>query len=245
MKALTTLALSLLLCASPWARAGDLSLYTEDSPPLNYVENGKLDGASVAVVKAIQARIGDTTPIAVVPWARSYKALETEPNIALFSTTRTEQREGLFQWVGPIGYVSWVFVKKKGSPLHIGRIEDARKVRRIGTYLADAREQWLKGLGFTNLDSATSDSLNCKKLVMGRVDAWLTGDIDLPAACKVQGIARDDVEIAYVARKQELYIAFSKSTPPETVQKWQQGYDAIVKDGTFRAIHKQYGILVF
>lgn len=240
------LALLLLGLALPaHLLAAELTLYTEDSPPLNYLKDGRLDGASVAVVKAIQARIGDRTPIQVVPWARSYRALEQDPNVALFSTTRTEQREHLFKWVGPIGYVNWVLVKKRGSPVRVDALDDARSVPRIGTYQQDAREQWLKSLGFTNLESVPSDDMNCRKLQAGRIDLWITGDIDMVATCGNQGIDLRELEVAYVAKKQELYVAFSKGTPDATVRRWQDAYDALVREGEFRAIHQRYGILNF
>jgi polar amino acid transport system substrate-binding protein len=231
-----------LSCA---AAAAGLRIYTEDSPPLNYVKDGRLDGASVAIVRAIQARVGDTSSIEVLPWARAYRALENEKNVALFSTTRTEQREDLFKWVGPIGHVNWVFVKKRGSPVHIETVDDARSVGAIGTYNQDAREQWLKSLGFANLQSVTTDSVNCRKLLAGRIDVWLTGDIDMNAICHEQGIDLAELEIAYVAKRQDLYLAFSKATPDATVHQWQEAFDALVRDGSFKAIHRKYGVLAY
>jgi L-asparagine transporter-like permease len=39
-------------------------------------------------------------PIRLVPWARGYSIALSKPNVVLFATLRTEQRKGLFQWVG-------------------------------------------------------------------------------------------------------------------------------------------------
>lgn len=160
------------------------------------MKDGRLDGPSVAIVKALQARVGDATPIEVVPWARALRALENDRNVALFSTTRT-------------------------------------------------REQWLKGLGFTNLQSVSSDSVNCRKLLAGRIDVWLTGDIDMNAICHEQGIDPAELEIACVAKRQELYQAFSKATPDGTVRRWQDAFESLVREGSFKAIHRQYGVLAY
>jgi polar amino acid transport system substrate-binding protein len=51
--------------------------------------------------------------IKVVPWAREYLMLQTQANIALFSTTRIAERESLFKWVGPTNVVGWAIFKKK------------------------------------------------------------------------------------------------------------------------------------
>ena len=50
--------------------AEKLTILTENLPPLNYVENGKLVGSSVEIVEEIQRRVGSVEPIQVYPWAR-------------------------------------------------------------------------------------------------------------------------------------------------------------------------------
>ncbi|NNK96304.1 MAG: transporter substrate-binding domain-containing protein, partial [Desulfobacterales bacterium] len=58
-------------------KSEELTVLTENLPPLNYVDNGKLVGPSIEIVKEIQKRVGTNEPIHVYPWARAYKiALE-------------------------------------------------------------------------------------------------------------------------------------------------------------------------
>jgi polar amino acid transport system substrate-binding protein len=51
--------------------------------------------------------------IKIWPWARGYETALKEKNTVLFSTTRTEARENLFKWVGPIMPSRIVLVAKK------------------------------------------------------------------------------------------------------------------------------------
>jgi polar amino acid transport system substrate-binding protein len=61
------------------ALAGNLTVLTEDLPPLNYVKGGVLVGPSIEIVREIQKRVGSHEQIEVYPWARAYKtALEKE-----------------------------------------------------------------------------------------------------------------------------------------------------------------------
>ena len=46
----------------------ELTILTENLPPLNYVENGVLVGPSVEIVKEIQKKVGSLEPIQVYPW---------------------------------------------------------------------------------------------------------------------------------------------------------------------------------
>ncbi len=100
------------------ARASkELQIFTEDSPPSTYLENGKLAGLSAEIVQEILNRLNLADTIKMVPWARGYNLALNEPGVLLFSTTRLPQREELFQWVGPLYTQTWGFYKHKGSPL--------------------------------------------------------------------------------------------------------------------------------
>ena len=70
-----------LLASTGMALGGDdLTIITEDYPPLNYVENKELKGPAVDIVQAIQDRLGSADKINVYPWARAYRFLETKKN---------------------------------------------------------------------------------------------------------------------------------------------------------------------
>ena len=124
--------------------AVELTILTENLPPLNYVKEGELVGPSVDIVKEIQRRVGSNESIQVYPWSRAYKlALEME-NVILFSTTYTKDRHDKFKWVGPLAIKRDILVAKKGSRIIIKDIVDAKKFRRIGTLRDDTRERLLE-----------------------------------------------------------------------------------------------------
>ncbi|MBT6094183.1 MAG: transporter substrate-binding domain-containing protein [Rhodospirillaceae bacterium] len=47
-------------------------MITEDYRPFSYLEDGKLEGFGVEIVKLIQDRLNDDAAIKVYPWARGY-----------------------------------------------------------------------------------------------------------------------------------------------------------------------------
>lgn len=216
-------------------------IYCEQDPPANYVDpNGELTGSSVEIVREIQRRIGDSTPIVVKPWARAYYELETFDNVLLFSTTRTEAREDLFQWVGPILRVKWIMYKKKGSPIIINDLDDARKLKQIGCYRSDARTEFLQNLGFTNLYIASSNTHLCQMVKLGRLDVFLSSNLGYPTIVGDVGLSPDDFEPAYKFHQYDLYIAFSRKIDPVIVEKWQKTLDEMKADGSFEKIYKKY-----
>jgi polar amino acid transport system substrate-binding protein len=113
-----------LLTASAAAEVR-LQLYTEEYPPITFARDGKAAGLGTDVVEEIMRRLGTTAPIEVVPWARGYRQVTTLPNVGLFATTRTVEREKLFHWVGPISATTAHFYMRRGGP----RFDDMEQAR--------------------------------------------------------------------------------------------------------------------
>jgi len=217
-----------------------LKILTEDSPPGNYLHNGKPAGLSVEVVREIINRLSLPDNIQVVPWARGYNLALTQPNVALFSTTRLPQRERLFKWVGPLYTQTWGFYGKKGSNLKIDSLDDAKKVLRIGTYYRDAKEQFLKAKGFTNLVSANKNISNIKHVVDGKLDLWVSSDFNMHYLAQQAGVKPDQLELVFAFRTVNNYIAFSIQTSDGIVNLWQRTLDEIKRDGTYKRVSKKY-----
>jgi polar amino acid transport system substrate-binding protein len=222
--------------------AAELKILTEDLPPLNYLKNGVLVGPSVEIVKEIKKRVGSDEQIKVYPWARAYKMALEEKNVVLFSTTRSVEREDLFKWVGPLATKRDVLVAKKGSGLNINTLQDAKRVGRIGTIRDDTKEQLLKGLGFTNLESISDEKMNVKKLVLGRIDLWAYKVPGIKTVCELAGVDYNELEVVYHLRRIDLSIAFSKQTSDSIVEKWRNAYNEMTADGTISEIQSKWHV---
>lgn len=222
------------------AFSAEFKIMTEELPPFNYTENGQVTGFSSDIVLEICQRVGHAKTIQVMPWARAYSSILKEPNRVLFSTTRTPQREELFKWVGPIYRPTIVFYRRTGSGLQIASLDDAKKVGKIGTYIDDAEETLLKDAGFSNLASVGDDFLNPKKLARGRIDLWITGDLEGIYKAKKAGVDPGDMEMAYKIKTKDYYLAFSKGTADAEIEKWQAALDAMRADGTYENILRKY-----
>jgi polar amino acid transport system substrate-binding protein len=110
------------------AHSEELTILTENLPPLNYLDDGVLVGPSVEIVKEIQKRVGSKKSIKVYPWARAYKMASEEENVVLFGMTYAKVRHDKFKWVGPLATKRDILVAKKGSGIKITSLEDAKKL---------------------------------------------------------------------------------------------------------------------
>jgi ABC-type amino acid transport substrate-binding protein len=218
----------------------DLKMLTEEYPPVTFMKDGKVTGFVTDVVRAIIARQGVPDKIRLTSWDEAYNVALNNPNVVLFSTERTEKREKLFQWVGPVGKNSAIFYAKKGSGIRINSLEEARKIAAIATTTDWFTEQYLKSKGFTNLVSSPLPVANVKQLMNGEVQISVFTDITIPEIVKNAGYAMDDLEPVFTMSNTYFYIAMSLGTPRETVKKWQSALDGLKADGTFEKIYRSY-----
>ena len=230
----------IFLLSVPGGLAQELTVISEDNPPFNFIKDGVFTGSSTEVVREIMRRLGLPAEIQVLTWARAYQLALTQPNVVLFSTVRTKEREDLFHWVGPIYKARFGFYARRGSGPYLTCLADAKKVGAIATYKDDVREQLLKSQGFTNLDSSKSPASNLKKLLAGRVDLWLYSNLGVPSVARQLGIDPAEVELVLPFKENYSYIAVSKGTPRVMVEKWQAALDDMKRDGSFGRISKQW-----
>ena len=101
------------------AQAGALTLTTEDYPPFNFSTDGgkTMTGSASDVMNEVLKRTGIKATMSLYPWERAYKAAQDDKDTCVFSATRTEAREKLFKWVGPLASDSWTLYAKPDSTI--------------------------------------------------------------------------------------------------------------------------------
>ncbi len=221
------------------ASAENFKIYTEEYPPYNYTENGKITGISTEIVREILHRIHHPDNIEVSPWSKAYRLIKEEDYNALYSTTRAPFREHLFKWVGPLVPNNTVLFARTSDNISIHSIDDARAVGQIGVYKDDYGELLLKQNGFTNLHAAPDNITNLKNLIDGKIDLWIINELTGNQMAREEGLAKQ-IKKVFDVKKEFMYIAFSKSTPDDVIAKWQQALDEIKEDGTYAQIFSKW-----
>jgi polar amino acid transport system substrate-binding protein len=230
-----------LLCALA-APAHALTALTEYNPPFNFMEKGKLTGVSVDIVTEMGKRAGVPLTLQLLDWNKGYNDVQTKRDTCLFSTARLPNRENVFKWVGPIATNQWAFFAKQGFTGKINSLEDARPYR-IGGIQQDARVEWLKEKGVTNIVTVVKRTelpslLTLDRKKLGGIDLWISG---LYAAPQVMAEAKvKDVVFVKTVKEEELYLACNPGVPAATLSSLQAALDAMKKDGTVKQITEPY-----
>lgn len=231
---------AVLACST--ASAATLRLLTEDSPPNNFVQNGKLTGLSVEVAQEIMRRLGSTQPIELMPWARAYRIAtdSSSGSVALFMMGRTPEREPLFQWVGPLATSITAFYGRSGGAPQIASLADARALPNILVPREWFSYRMLAELGFTNLEPVDSPETMMRMVMKGRAPVFVISNGMLPPLANKVGAQESDFKQLFVLAKTQGHLAFSLATPPEMVRRWQQTLDEMKRDGTFLRLFKRW-----
>lgn len=238
MTRLLHLLLLSLLCAE--LPATELVLYTEENPPINYTQAGELEGMAVEVVRELLQRTDSRAQILSVPWARGYRMATTQPDVGLFVTVRTPERETLFRWVGPIISTSTTLYARSGEALPVTTLEEARQLGRIAVPRDWYSHQVLVRLGFSNLELVPKPHEMVRMTLLGRVPLMVYEDQLLPGLLQEVGAPPDALQPVHTFMRTSSYIAFSLGTDPMRVQRWQAALDAMKRDGSFARIHRRW-----
>jgi polar amino acid transport system substrate-binding protein len=226
-------------CAAPVAA---LTLLTEENPPFNFTEKGKLAGSAAEIVRDMAARAGLPAKIDVLPWDTAFVRAQAERDTCLFATARLENRERLFLWVGPIATNLWAVYGRGDFAPVIRTLKDMAPYR-IGTVIRDGKADFLRENGVNDLRPIRDDGQNPQRLFLPRddpahIDLWITGlhsGRELARSAKVT-----DIKLVFVASEQPLFLACSPQTDRKVVTALAGALEAMKADGSFRRITTEY-----
>ncbi|MFY1663554.1 substrate-binding periplasmic protein [Pseudomonas sp. Pseu.R1] len=229
------------------ANAGPIRIVTEELPPYNMTLDGQMTGMSTEVVQAVLKAVNVQASIQSMPWARAYDLALHDPDVLIYSITRTAEREHLFKWVGTIAASRWYLYSSSGHPISLMDLEDARDWQ-TATVNEDVGEQYLISKRFVvgqQLQSSNRYELNYQKLRTGHVDLWISDELNADYLARQAG---DDpnhtlVQSLRIPELEEaggFNMAFSTGTSDATVQLFQQGLKTIRENGTYDAIARKW-----
>lgn len=220
-----------------------IRIVTEELPPYNMTEGGRVTGMSSEVVEAVLKEVGLHARIEVMPWARAYDLALNVENVLIYSIARTPAREAKFNWVGAIAPTNWFIYCLSERPVKLDSLDDARG-HQIATVNEDVGEQYLLAHGFElgkELQSSNKYEHNYRKLKIDHVELWISNELnavyltrqngDDPATTLIPALPLPDL-----TSDEGLSMAFSLKTPAATVQRFREGLERIRRNGTYDAI---------
>lgn len=219
-----------------------VQVLTQNYPPFSMSANGKnferedgIDGIDKEVVVEMFKRAEVPYQMTLrFPWSRLQEMAEQQPSFAVYSLSRTAERESRFKWVGPLSEIQLVLLKKPGSSIVLHSLDDARKYS-IGAVSGTSVSQYLAKRNF-NTKNVLSGAPG--KLQAGEFDLWATTNPAGNYESSKAGVGR--LEVAFSISSTQLYLAMNKETPDEVVQTLQSTLDQMRKEGFIDQVAARY-----
>jgi polar amino acid transport system substrate-binding protein len=239
--------LGLCMLAIPGARAAKpVRVLTEEFPPYNYTEHGRITGLGTELVEAVLQHLGLQGQFQSMPWARAYETAKGTPGVLLYSILRTPEREKHFKWVGLIAHADYHLFALAGREVRLASLEDAKRWQ-IGTVQQSVGEQFLLTQGFLkgqNLQSGVRNEANFEKLQQGRIDLWIMNRSSAQHLVRQAGLDPQQT-LASALHIPELsgkgyYMAFRAQTPDAQVDQFRKGLEAIRRNGTAHRLERKW-----
>jgi len=218
---------------------GGIHLLTEDYPPYNMIDaKGKVGGLSTEIVREMFARSGFLYQLDLVPWMRAFNSAVLYPNSCVYSTTRTDNREHQFKWVGPLVENVWVLYAGPQSPKNILTLENTRRFK-IGGYSGDAESQYLIAQGF-NVELTPNDDLNPRKLALGRIDFWASSQYRGHYLINQNKLT--NLKQVLMFNTVFLYLACNRGLPDNTIHQLNDALQGMRRDGFIARVQARYSV---
>lgn len=217
-------------------------IVTTEEPPTNYyTSQSEFSGTTTDIVEEIKKQLNLDVKIEVMPWARSYDIAKKNPNVVIFTAGQSQERiDHGFHFLGPVITRKHALWSKKGSSFNITSIQDIKdKKLTVGAMRGSWRAKFFKDQGI-KVQEISNHETNVKKLLKGRIDLWVSSDIEAPSIANKLGYEMKEIEIAYIFKEASSYIMLSRGTSKEMVEKWEKAYANIQKTNFFEKASKKW-----
>jgi polar amino acid transport system substrate-binding protein len=231
------------MVSAPVMSAVTLTLLTEESPPFNYAENGKVTGSVTEIVRQLLARSGQSATIEMAPqWDTAFTRAQAEKNTCIFATARLENRERLFLWVGPLATNLWALYGKGDFAVPIRALKDLAPYK-IGAVTRDAKGDFLRENAVTNLKFVREDVDNPPRLLLpadnpDHIDLWITGRYGAREIARLAKVS--DIKLVFIAAEQPLYLACNPQTDRGVVKALSDALELLKGDGSIARINAAF-----
>ena len=230
----------ILILVTNFAAADEMQILTTEIPPQIFLKDGKLSGFCVEIVEEMQRRLGDMTPMQILPWARAYSLAQTQKNTVLVCPKRSPERESLFKWVGPLLTTDTDLFVKKDSPISIRSLDEVKRFEMILVMRGSYTYGYLAAHGFHNLYPVNDPPGMLRMLLANRAPVAALERLQMEAVVAQAGASLDIVKNVFHIQTLTSDIAFSKDTSENTRKHWQAALDAMKRDGSYLRIYKKW-----
>jgi len=198
--------------------------------------NGKIVGPGYEIAKNTLNKAGVKFTYKVLPWSRVWHNGLHKKNYMIGCVGRTPVREKMFQWIGPMEKgIELNFYTLKSNNIKINSLDDLKKYK-VACIKKTYGEDFLVSKKFPkkSIKPVIHPKQLIKMLKNHRIDFILINKEQLEGAAKKEHFDLKKLKKAFFGFKVQNYLAFSKQTPKELVEKVKKAYEELQKEGRIK-----------
>jgi polar amino acid transport system substrate-binding protein len=217
----------------------------ENLPPKIYMENGKLIGTYVDIIKAVCKRMRVEPVFVQYPWPRAVIMVKNGKVDAIFPPFKTSERQEFLYFPSePISLTRNVLFARKIRNIKVKKLSD------LQNFVVGINDQYSYGPYFDNyksklkLEVSRTEEMQIKKLSHKgqiRMDVAAASEEAFKYLSAKLGQS-NELEVVYVLSETPSYVAFSKSKGDnkKLAQEFSRVIKQLRKEGVIRAINDHY-----
>lgn len=247
----SALLLAFILCFSaPSYGDCDNTLRWDDDPPYFMVQEGKVVGIDADLVREVMGRLDCELSFQKMPWARALRELRDGHVEMLSGAYRTPEREEYAYYSNVVGLVSpnILFIRRSDEARFdsIGLKELLESDFRLGAQINVSYSNEYSALVQNpdyekNIQYLSRRESLWKMLARNRVDGVVASRLTGLYEIQALGLSGTITPSSMVVSNKPAFFVFSKaSVSPEFVADFDRVLQAMLDDGTFKAIVNRY-----
>ena len=227
------------------ATAGELVILTHDFPPYNFRKNNQYVGINTDIVTSALKAEKVKFRIQTLNWARAQKMVQSTPDTALLSAGRSEARERLYDWVGPlISSRSFLYGLSRRDDYKISSVEDILNYRISVTRKGVMVDQFIR-LGLyesKNLMLVANASDTYRAIFKGRADLIVGSELTVPYQLRSLGYRVRALKPIFEIDSYSVdnYLAVNKGMSKELIERLNRRIKTMHDSGQMEKIIAKY-----
>jgi len=201
--------------------------------PYAFKENSKISGPAYEIVKQVMQRAQVDFTYKIKPWPRVYNNGLSKTNYMIGCLGRTQAREKLFHWIGPVTQgIDIYFYKLKSNPIEVSSIAQARQYK-IATERDSYRQEFLQDQGFdeSNMFLVSTNEQGIGMLKLKRYPLYLISERRLQVLSEAKGIDPTIFEKVLYGFSVKDYLAIGLNSSTHLVNKVTHAYQQLKAEG--------------
>ena len=222
------------------AQSEHIEVVTESTPFTVVGSSPGQGGEATLFVESVLERASIPHTTNFIPWKRAYQKALNQENVLVYPIAKTKARENNFHWVGKITPIRYfLFGLSERSDIRLTELEQAKQFA-LGVVNKHAHHEYLSSRGFDDFELVNSSAQNLRKLLLGRIELFPLSSSGLTPLCVEVRVDCSAIEpkLKLDDFSDGLYMAFSKNTAPEIIERVRQAYLLAQSDPKFKDLFK-------